>query len=73
MKNAEKEKLGGRVIVKLVVYQTDLQDFAAIQMVLENAQGIYLKMRKFQILDIQYRRMIGKTKLGLNFKKNFSS
>lgn len=41
MKNAEKEKLAGQVIVKPVVYQTDLQDFAAIQMVLENAQGIY--------------------------------
>ena len=46
MKNAEKEKLGGQVIVKPVVYQTDLQDFAAIQMVLENAQGINLKITK---------------------------
>ena len=33
MKNAEKKKLGGLVIVKRVVFQTDLLDFAAIQMV----------------------------------------
>ena len=33
MKNAEKEKLGGLVIVKPVVFQTDLLDFAATPMV----------------------------------------
>ena len=47
MKNAEKEKLGGLVIVKPVVFQTDLLDFAAIPMVLENVQGIFLKIVKF--------------------------